>query len=73
MINSQQYKRTRMESRKNRLIKKTQKNKMQATLARLQISRAGSCNWDKLLESKTRNDEVLLKKSILKDEIKKKI
>lgn len=45
---------------------------MQATLARLQISRAGSCNWDKLLESKTRNDEVLLKKSILKDEIKKK-
>jgi hypothetical protein len=35
---------------------------MQATLARLQISRAGSCNWDKLLESKTRNEEVLLKK-----------
>jgi nitric oxide reductase activation protein len=72
MINPQQYKCRRMESKKKQLIKRTQKNKMRATKGKA----ANLTSWimyrDKLIKGKTRNDEVWLKKSILKDEIKKR-
>ena len=71
MINPQEYKCRRMESKKKQLIKRTQK-KMRATLGKATNLTSWIMYRDKLIKGKTRNDEVWLKKSILKDEIKKK-
>jgi hypothetical protein len=46
---------------------------MRATLGKATNLTSWIMYRDKLIKGKTRNDEVWLKKSILKDEIKKKI